>query len=248
MIIAPPAEAKARTDLAAAFRWVARLNWHESVVNHFSVVVSEDRCKFLLNPNGRHFSRIRASELLLLDARDESSAEGPDAPDPTAWHLHGQLHLQLPRARCILHTHMPHATALCCIKGFELLMLDQNACRYHRRIAYDRNFDGMALNPSEGARVAGLLGEDKSVLMMGNHGVLVIGASVAEAFDDLYYLECAAKVQILALSTGRAPALIPEAIAAKTCAQWLSYPSELARLHFDALKEILDEEEPSYRQ
>jgi ribulose-5-phosphate 4-epimerase/fuculose-1-phosphate aldolase len=248
MTTPPPTEAQARIDLAAAFRWVARLNWHESIANHFSVVVSEDRYKFLLNPNGRHFSRIRASELLLLDARDESSAEGPDAPDPTAWHLHGQLHRHLPRARCILHTHMPHATALSCLKDFEFLMLDQNACRYHRRIAYDRNFDGMALNASEGARVAGLLGESKSVLMMGNHGVLVIGPSVAEAFDDLYYLERAAKVQILALSTGRTPALIPDAIAAKTCAQWFSYPSEFSRLHFAALKEILDEEEPSYRQ
>jgi len=248
MIIAPPTEAQARVDLAAAFRWVARLNWHESIANHFSVVVSENPCKFLLNPSGRHFSRIRASELLLLDAHDESSAEGPDAPDPTAWHLHGQLHRHLPRARCILHAHMPHATALCCIRDFEFLMLDQNACRYHQRIAYDRNFDGMVLNASEGARVAGLLGKDKSVLMMGNHGVLVIGASVAEAFDDLYYLERAAKVQILALSTGLAPALIPEAIAGKTCAQWFSYPSEFARLHFDALKGILDEEEPSYRQ
>ena len=248
MTIAPPNEAQARTDLAAAFRWAARLNLHESIANHFSLVVSEDRHKFLLNPNGRHFSRIRASDLLLLDARDESSAKGPHAPDPTAWYLHGQLHRLLPHARCILHTHMPYVTALSCIKDFEFLMLDQNACRYHRRIAYDRNFDGMALNTSEGARVAGLLGEDKSVLMMGNHGVLVVGASVAEAFDDLYYLERAAKVQILALYTGRAPALIPEAIAAKTCAQWFSYPSEFSRLHFAALKEILDEEEPSYRQ
>ncbi len=248
MTFAPPNESQARTDLAAAFRWSARLNLHESIANHFSLVVSEDRHKFLLNPNGRHFSRIRGSELLLLDARDESSAKGPNAPDPTAWYLHGQLHRLLPHARCILHTHMPYVTALSCIKDFEFLMLDQNACRYHRRIAYDRNFDGMALNASEGARVAGLLGKDKSVLMMGNHGVLVVGASVAEAFDDLYYLERAAKVQILALSTGRAPALIPDAIAAKTCAQWFSYPSEFSRLHFDALKEILDEEEPSYRQ
>ena len=248
MPISPPTEAQARIDLAAAFRWAARLNLHESIANHFSLVVSEDRYRFLLNPNGRHFSRICASELLLLDARDESSAKGPNAPDPTAWYLHGQLHGLLPRARCILHTHMPHTTALSCLKDFEFLMLDQNACRYHRRIAYDRNFDGMALNASEGARVAGLLGEDKSVLMMGNHGVLVVGASVAEAFDDLYYLERAAKVQILALSTGRAPALIPEAIATKTCAQWFSYPSEFSRLHFAALKEILDEEEPSYRQ
>jgi ribulose-5-phosphate 4-epimerase/fuculose-1-phosphate aldolase len=248
MTKAPPTETQARTDLAAAFRWAARLNWHESIANHFSVVVSEDRCKFLLNPSGRHFSRIRASELLLLDARDESSLAGPDAPDPTAWHLHAQLHRHLPHARCILHTHMPHATALCCIKDFEFLMLDQNACRYHQRIAYDRHFHGMALNAAEGARVAGLLGESKRVLMMGNHGVLVIGDTVAEAFDDMYYLERAAKVQILALSTGRAPALIPENIAARTCQQWFSYPGDFSRLHFDALKAILDQEEPGYQQ
>jgi ribulose-5-phosphate 4-epimerase/fuculose-1-phosphate aldolase len=158
------------------------------------------------------------------------------------------LHLRLPQARCILHTHMPHATALCCLKDFELLMLDQNACRFHGRIAYDRHYDGMALTASEGARVAGLLAPGKSVLLMGNHGVLVTGASVAEAFDDLYYLERAARVQILALSTGLAPAPIPDEVAARTCAQWHSYPGDYSNRHFNALKEILDEEEPGYRQ
>src|SRR4051812_17866979 len=68
MKIVPPPQDQARADLAAAFRWAARLNWHESIANHFSVAISEDRCRFLMNPNGRHFSRVRASELLLLDA------------------------------------------------------------------------------------------------------------------------------------------------------------------------------------
>jgi ribulose-5-phosphate 4-epimerase/fuculose-1-phosphate aldolase len=200
-----------------------------------------------MNPNGRHFSRVRASELLLVDAREAYSADTPDAPDPTAWYLHSQLHRRLPHAQCILHTHMPHATALCCIKDFELLMLDQNACRFHGRVAYDRDYAGMALSAEEGERVAALLGADKSVLMMGNHGVLVIGASIAEAFDDLYYLERAAKVQLLALATGRTPALIPDAIAARACAQWHSYPGDYSRRHFDALRGILDEEEPDYQ-
>jgi ribulose-5-phosphate 4-epimerase/fuculose-1-phosphate aldolase len=247
MRVIPPTEALARADLAAAFRWAARLDWHESIANHFSVAVSEDRHRFLMNPNGRHFSRIRASELLLVDAREEYSADAPDAPDPTAWYLHSQLHRRLPHAQCILHTHMPHATALCCIKDFELLMLDQNACRFHGRVAYDRDYAGMALSAEEGERVSALLGADKSVLMMGNHGVLVIGASIAEAFDDLYYLERAARVQLLALATGRAPALIPDAIAARACAQWQSYPGDYSRRHFAALREILDEEEPDYR-
>ena len=240
-------EAQGRIDLAAAFRWAVRLNWHESIANHFSLAVSDDGSRFLLNPNGRHFSRIRASELLLLNANDPASAAGPNAPDPTAWHLHAELHRRVPRARCILHSHAPQVLALCCIRDFEFLMLDQNACRYHRRIAYDRDYSGLALEASEGARVAGLLGHDKSVLFMGNHGVLVIGASVAEAFDELYYLERAAAVQVLALSTGRELALIPEAVAAKACAQWFAYPTDFSNLHFQELKDILDEEEPDYK-
>jgi ribulose-5-phosphate 4-epimerase/fuculose-1-phosphate aldolase len=247
MQIVPPTEADARADLAAAFRWAARLDWHESIANHFSVAISADRCTFLMNPNGRHFSRVRASELLLLDARDESALQRPGAPDPTAWYLHAYLHRHLPQAHCILHTHMPHATALACIKDFELLMLDQNACRFHGRIAYDRNYDGMALSMAEGERIAALLAGGKSVLLMGNHGVLVVGNSIAAAFDDMYYLERAARVQILALSTGLPPAAIPESVAAKACAQWFDYPGDYSRLHFDALREILDEEEPDYR-
>jgi ribulose-5-phosphate 4-epimerase/fuculose-1-phosphate aldolase len=198
---------QARTDLAAAFRWAARLGLHESIANHFSVAVSDDGRQFLLNPVGRHFSRVRASELLLLDAGDADVLDGPDAPDPPAWYLHAELHQRLPQARCILHTHMPNATALCCLQDFEFLMLDQNACRFHGRVAYDRDYDGMALSAAEGERVAALLAGDKSVLMMGNHGALVVGTSIAAAFDDMYYLERAAKVQLLALATGLQPAL-----------------------------------------
>lgn len=242
-----PTEAQGRVDLAAAFRWAVRLNWHESIANHFSLALSEDGSRFLLNPNGRHFSRIRASELLLLDANDPASAEGPDAPDPTAWHLHAQLHRRLPRARCILHSHAPNILALCCIKDFEFLMLDQNACRYHGRIAYDRNYNGLALDAGEGERVAALMGADKSLLFMGNHGVLIIGATVAEAFDDLYYLDRAAAVQILALSTGREPAVIADEVAARTCAQWFSYPTDFSNLHFQQLKDILNDDEADYR-
>ena len=239
-------EVRARLDLAAALRWAARLNLHEATANHFSVAVAADGKQFLLNPRGRHFSRVRASELLLLDADNSDTIRGENAPDSTAWYLHAHLHQYLPQARCILHTHMPYTTALACLQDFEFLMLDQNACRFYGRIAYDRNYNGMALDDTEGERVAHLLGADKSVLFMGNHGVIVVGPSVAEAFDELYYLEKAAQVQVLALSTRQELALIPDAVAAKACEQWLEYP-QFSELHFTALKEILDEEEPSYR-
>ena len=242
-----PSENQARIDLAAAFRWAARLGMHESIANHFSVAVSDDGTRFLLNPVGRHFSRIRASELLLLDAADPGATEGNNAPDPTAWYLHAELHQRLPQARCILHTHMPNTTALCCLKDFEFLMLDQNACRFHQRIAYDRDYSGMALDASEGARVARLLGTGKSVLFMGNHGVIVVAPSVAQAFDELYYLEKAAELQVLALSTGRPLALLPDKVAALACAQWNAYPTQFSELHFDELKRILDTEETDYK-
>jgi len=237
---------QARIDLAAAFRWAARWDMHESVANHFSLAVAEDGGQFLLNPVGSHFSRIRASDLLLLDAGQNPTDIATVGADPTAWHLHAALHQRVPHARCILHTHMPYATALCCLQDFEWLALDQNACRFYGRIAYDRHYAGMALDASEGERVAALMQDGKSVLFLGNHGVMVIGPSVAQALDELYYLEKAAKVQVLALSTGRPLALIPDAVARFACTQWNDYPTNSCALHLNALKAILDLEETDY--
>jgi ribulose-5-phosphate 4-epimerase/fuculose-1-phosphate aldolase len=236
-----------RTDLAAAFRWAARLGMHESIANHFSVATNDSGSQFLLNPVGSHFSRMRASELLLLDVDDPATYAGANAPDPTAWTLHAALHKQLPQARCILHTHMQNATVLCCLKDFEFLMLDQNACRFYQRIAYDRDYTGMALHADEGQRVTALMEAGKSVLFMGNHGVIVVGPTVAQAFDALYYLEKACALQVAALATGRELAQLPDAVAKVACSQWNDYPTRFSELHFTALKNILNQEEPDYQ-
>ncbi len=237
---------KLRAELAAAFRWAARLDYHEATANHFSVAVSGNSQDFLINPRGRSFSQIRASDLVVVNAVRPNVDSLMRDVDPTAWILHGDLHRNVPRARCILHTHMPYATALACLLEFEFLMLDQNACRFYDRIAYDRHYSGMALDATEGERVASLLGDDKSVLFLGNHGVIVIAASVAQAFDELYYLEKAAQLQVIALSTGRELALIPDEIASLACKQWQEYP-QVAELHFNSLMEILDSESSNFR-
>ncbi|MFM8452416.1 MAG: class II aldolase/adducin family protein, partial [Acidimicrobiaceae bacterium] len=133
-------EQQARLDLSVAFRWAARLNFHEAVANHFSVAVSDDGQKFLINPAGRHFSQMRASDLLLVDMNEaDFGISQSQTVDPTAMNLHGQIHKLVPDARCVLHTHMPYTTALASLRDFEFLMLDQNACRFHNRIAYDRD-------------------------------------------------------------------------------------------------------------
>lgn len=240
-------EQQARLDLSVAFRWAARLNFHEAVANHFSVAVSDDGQKFLINPAGRHFSQMRASDLLRVDMNEaDFGISQSQIVDPTAMNLHGQIHKLVPYARCVLHTHMPYTTALACLRDFEFLMLDQNACRFHNRIAYDRDYAGMALEVSEGERVAKLLGRSRSVLFLANHGVIVVGKTVAEAFDELYYLEKASQLQVLALSTGRELELIPNETAAMVCKQWLEYPNA-AEYHFAALTEILDQESRDFR-
>ncbi|ANY86612.1 MULTISPECIES: class II aldolase and adducin N-terminal domain-containing protein [Pseudomonas] len=238
------AHAQGRVELACAFRWTARLGMHEAIANHFSLAVSEDGRRFLINPYGRHFSRIRASDLLLLDADDPSALQRPGAPDITAWALHSALHRQHPHARCILHVHSKYATALACLADSRLPPIEQNAMRFFERVAIDEGFDGMGLG-DEAQRVSRQLG-DKPILLMGNHGVLVAAPSVAQAFDDLYYFERACELYLTALATGRPLRIASDAVARKTAQQWLDYPDFAVR-HFAALQDILDEQEPDYR-
>ncbi|MBN34908.1 MAG: hypothetical protein CMM46_09055 [Rhodospirillaceae bacterium] len=235
---------EARIDLACAFRWTARWNMHESVANHFSIAVNDDGSEFLVNPRGRHFGRISASELLLTNANDPSVMERPDAPDPSAWALHGGVHRRVPHARVILHVHSKYATALASLKDPTMLPIENNTMRFYERIAYDLGFDGMGVG-DEAERVAGLAC-DKPILLLGNHGLMVLGPDVAQAVDDLYHFERAAETLITAMQTGRELSVVSHAVAAKTAQQWQEYP-DLTKNHFKALKEILDEEEPDYR-
>jgi ribulose-5-phosphate 4-epimerase/fuculose-1-phosphate aldolase len=238
---------KARIDLAAAFRWFARLNMHESVANHLSVAVSADGAKFLINPRGRHFARMCAADLLLLDANDPATLHRSDAPDPTAWHLHARLHARLPEARCVMHLHPKYATALACLKDSTMVPIDMNTMRFFGRVAVDGDFSGMALSDSEGDRVTDLMGGGKSVLLMANHGVLVIGATVAAALDELYYFERAAETLLTCYASGRELRIVPDPVAALTERQWRD-SGQLAIDHLDNIKAILDAEEPAYRR
>jgi ribulose-5-phosphate 4-epimerase/fuculose-1-phosphate aldolase len=230
---------EARLDLAAALRWAARLGLHEGVCNHFSVMLAPDR--FLINAHRTHWSRATASGLLVIDDAGRV-VEGEGRPANTGFNIHVPMH-RLTGHRVILHTHMPHATALTCIRGGRLEMVHQNAGRFFGLCAYDEDFNGFALATDEGERMARMMGGNR-VLFLGNHGVVVAGESVADAFDDLYYLERACEVQVLAMSTGRELMHIPEekALALR------DFPTrrENARMFLAAIRGILDEEEPAY--
>lgn len=235
-----------RVELAAALRWFARLGMAEAVANHFSVAVSADGNRFLMNPCRRHFSQITASELLLLNASDPTTLDRPNAPDPTAWYLHSGLHANVPHARCVMHLHCKYSTALGCLADSTLYPIDINAARFFGRVAVDTHFSGMALSSDEAARQARLLQDGKSVLLMANHGVMVVGATIAEAFDELYYFERAAELLLTCYSTGKPLRFMTNETAELTRRQWLEYPG-LGVDHLNAVKAILEREEPEYR-
>ncbi|MEM6622554.1 MAG: class II aldolase and adducin N-terminal domain-containing protein [Pseudomonadota bacterium] len=235
-----------RCDLAAAFRWTVRLNMHESVANHFSLSVSDDGTKFLMNPNQVHFSLIKASDLLLLDANDPATMERPGAPDPTAWGLHGALHRLCPHARCAMHVHSVHATVLACLKDPVLPPLDQNAAMFFNRVAYDLEYGGLALDEEAERACSALADRTKKVLVMGNHGVMVVGETVADCFNRMYYFERAAETYIKSLWTGQELAILSDEIAEKT-AQETSEFGDLSDRFFSDIKTLLDRDGEDFR-
>ena len=236
-----------RVDLAAAFQSAAKLNLHEAVANHFSLSVNDDGTQFLINPNQRHFSLIKASDILLLDANDPDVLTGPDAPDPTAWGLHGGVHRHCPHARCVMHVHSTFATVLASLEDSRLLPIDQNCATFYNRYVIDDSYGGLALE-SEGERCARLLGDPKiKVMIMGNHGLLVLGDSVADTFNRLFYFERSAETYIRALQTGQPLRIIPDEVAEKTAKELEVYP-EQAKRYFSDLKVILDRAGSDYKQ
>lgn len=239
-----PDENQLRVDLAAALRLAAHYDWHESVANHFSAAVSPDGSKFLVNPRWKHFSRAKASELLLVDANDPDTMTRPDAPDPSAWSIHSAIHRRVPHARVVLHLHPPYATTLATLKAPSIKPVDQVTARFFNRLAMDMEFGGIASEEAEGERIAATIGNHSSV-MMANHGVTTVAPTVAEAFDAMYHLERAARTMVLAYSTGQPLNVMNDELAESVAREWDVY-KDAEFSHFEEMKLVLDRENPGY--
>lgn len=238
-----------RIELAAALRWAARERLHEGVDNHFSVAVPDENGEvrgdlFLINPHRMHWSQVTASSLVLCD-KDGNVLEGERGVEETAFFIHSRVHLGNPTAVAALHTHMPYATALTMLEGGRLEMAGQTALMFDDRIAYDEDFNGLALGTGEGDRLAAALG-DKDVLFMGGHGVLTTGPNIAMAFNDLYYLERACMQQVLAMSHGGTLRQVSDEVRMRMRDQIRDDLPKVARGHFSEIRRILDKEAPEY--
>merc|ERR1711990_1021375 len=257
-------EWQTRVDLAAAYRLLDLLDMNEGVCNHLSAIVPGEKDKFLVIEYGMAWDEVTASNLLLVDAEGkvyeeeekENEREGgveengmkqqkkkrrkKRAPDSTAFWIHSRIHVSRPQtAMCILHTHMPWSTALCCLKDGKLEMIHQNCLRFYKNISYDEIFNGLVIETKEADRLCAAMG-DKKVLFHNNHGIIVAGSTIHEAFDDIYYLERAAEVVVKALSCGRELSYISEEVCLEFQKQMEAEGNERwARLHFDALKRKL---------
>ena len=231
-----PTVRRLRADLALALRAAAHHGLAEGVCNHFSVELPDGSGRFLLNPRGLMWREVGTDDVVLVDAQGRRFAGRHDV-EPTAMFIHAAVH-RLAAKACVLHTHMPYATALTLTvdRGLDTT-LSQNAMRFHGRVAIDGHYNGLALDAREGERIAAAM-RGADVAFLGNHGVIVCGARIDHAYDDLYYLERACQAQVLAQSTGRALAPVDAQIAARVCAQTLGERMQ-SELFFEALRREL---------
>jgi ribulose-5-phosphate 4-epimerase/fuculose-1-phosphate aldolase len=225
-----------RTDLALALRAAAHHGLGEGICNHFSVALPGQADVFLLNPRGLMWSEVQAADIVMIDSAGRKLA-GRHEIEPTAMFIHGAIH-RIARKTCVLHTHMPYATALTLTRDRALdTTLSQNAMRFHGRIAIDGFYNGLALDDSEGERIANAM-QGSDIAFLGNHGVVVCGDRIDHAYDDLYYLERACAVQVLAQSTGRALVPVDPGIAARV-AREANGERLQSELFFEALRRKL---------
>ena len=242
------AEWQVRVDLAAAHRLAMMHGFSEGIFNHLTFVVPGRSDRYYQIPFGMHWSEVRASSFMEVGLDDAKVKRGAGEVERSCYCIHAPIHRALPHAKAVFHTHMPYASALTRLEDPRIKEIGQTEVGMMNTIAYDDHYTGPAVEPQEGERLAKVIG-DKTVLFMANHGITTMGESVAEAYDRLYYVERAAQVQIYAMWTGQPLKQLPAAVVEKTKKEFggTSYtgPSPAQR-HFDALKRILDRQEPDY--
>lgn len=236
---------QARIDLAVALRWAARFDLSEGVCNHFSLAAPGHHGQFLINPQGFHWSEITPDHILLVDVNGKV-IEGKYTVEPGAFWIHSRIHNSEKAPACVMHTHMPYATALAIVEGGRLEPASQNALRYYGRVAYEEEYNGLVTDEAAGDRLcAKLLTAD--ILFLSNHGVIVTGDNVANTFDDLYYLERACMLQVIASTTGKTLKRISHLVATHTVKLMVEDRAQSIAL-LAALQRILDKEDPGWRE
>jgi len=243
-----PEEWALRVDLAAAYRLVAHYGWDDLIFTHLSARVPGPEHHFLINPYNMMFEEITASSLVKIDVDGNTVSDSPAPVNRAGFVIHSAIHAGREDAAAVLHLHTPHGQAVSAMAE-GLLPHTQTAMIAGHDVAY-HDFEGIATELDERERLVADLGP-RHTMILRNHGTLTVGASVAEAFLRMYFLERACEAQILMLSAGRANLNNPNQGVAEKVEQQSTGPgmAMLARgLAWPALLRKLDRIDPSYRE
>ncbi|MGI9424381.1 MAG: class II aldolase/adducin family protein [Hyphomicrobiaceae bacterium] len=240
---------QARVDLAAAHRLAVMHGFHEGIFNHLTLTVPGTADRYYQIPFGLHWSEVNASCFMEVDYNGKIQ-RGSGIVEQSCFAIHAPIHEKLPHAACVMHTHMPYASALTRLEDPKIKPIGQTEVGMMAQCAYDMDYPGPACDPEEGYRLADMFG-DKTILFMGNHGVATVGKTVAAAYDRLYYIERAAQVQLYAMWTGQPLKMMSPDIVETTMKNFGGTDlgdKKASDYHFAALKRILDRQEPDYKE
>ena len=242
----PDPVAQAKIHLAAAHRLAVLHDLEEGIDNHFTVTVPGHNDRYLILPFGFHWSEARASDMIVFDESGKT-LEGDGVVELSAQCIHAPIH-RIAGARVVLHTHQTWAVALNMLKNNRLVPASQTAAFFHGRVAYDDHYAGTADTLEEGERLAKVIG-DKQIVFMKNHGVLVTGNTVAQAYRRIYKLERVCRAQLLAMGSGQELNVLSDEIVKQVQsvpADDRHPPADRERLFFEAMMRVLDRELPGY--
>jgi len=243
---APRTEREVRIDLAAAYRMAAANGWDDTIYTHLSASVPGEPGHYLINPFGAGFDEITASCLVKVDVEGRVVDGSGARVNPSGFAIHGAVHAARPDVECVIHLHTPWGVALSMLPG-GLQPTSQWAMRLFGRLGRHA-YEGLALGAAEQQRLVAGLGLLDGLLLE-NHGPLVVGRSVAEAWMLMHLLERAAQAQLRAMTAAGGQVLVaPPELAALTYRQWVGDGSEWdGDLEWPALLRRLDRSAPGYR-
>jgi len=242
-----PEEWEARVQLAAAYRMFARLGWDELIYNHISLRVPGPEAHFLINPFGLHYREVCASNLVKVDLDGRSVGHSDWPINPAGFTFHGAIHATLPEAHCVMHVHTTPTLAVCCLDE-GLSFTNFYAAQLWGQVAY-HDFEGITVHRDEGVRILASAG-GKPVLLLRNHGPVVIGRTLAQAFNLMWLVNRACEVQVASQGTGQKLRPIPVHVLEGCVRDSLNFNPNFGAGEdsFAALQRLVDMEDPGYRR
>jgi ribulose-5-phosphate 4-epimerase/fuculose-1-phosphate aldolase len=233
-----------RVDLAAAYRLVALYGWSDLVFTHISARIPGPEHHFLINPYGLMFDEITASSLVKVDQDCNKIIDSPFPVNPAGFVIHSCIHQVREDAGCVLHTHSRAGVAVSAQKN-GVLPISQQSTFVLASLAY-HDYEGVALRDDERPRLQRDLG-DKTYLVLRNHGLLVAGKSVPEAFLNMYTFENTCRIQIDAQAGGELVYVDPKILQGLAQVFKQVTAGQGAGIAWPALLRKLDRIDPSYR-